>query len=139
MHLSQLNKPLILVSALILSACLTPGEAPVITLQSGNFSVEILTHEGLLKQGTNEIQLHVLKGQESVSFEGEHLVFTMPHTGGKGYMEKTVDFSEPSVRGLRDGQVVFDMPGRWKGQLHIEVPDDIIALTFEVDVVEALQ
>ncbi len=138
MRLSQFYKQVMLVLTLILSACVTPEEAPVVTLQSDKFTVEILTPEGVFKHGKNNIKLHVITGEESVSFEGAHLVFTMPHAGGESYMEIPVDFSEPSVPGLRAGQVEFDMPGLWKGQLHIEVPDDIIALTFEVDVVETL-
>ncbi len=118
------------------SSCRSPEPAPVATLRHGMFEVEILAPEGILKQGPNDIQLRVRKGSKCVSFEGEHLVFTMPYTGGKSYREETVDFAEPSVPGLRDGRVTFDMPGWWKGQLHVEVPDDIITLTFEVDVVE---
>ncbi len=121
------------------SGCKKAELAPVTTLHQGLFQVEILAAEGVLKQGPNDIQLQVKEDQKHVSIKGEHLVFTMPHTGGQSYMEKSVDFNEPLELGLRDGQVTFDMPGRWKGQLHIEVPDDLIALTFEVDVVESFQ
>lgn len=117
---------------LLISGCAQEEMAPVHTVNSGSYQIEIHAPGGILKSGENPITLSASENGQPVDITEAELMFFMPQMGAMPYMETHGQFASSAS----DGSINFSMGGSWNGELQVTTPDGPVAGTFQLHVEE---
>lgn len=105
-----------------LSNC-TRSLEPVITVTSGNVSVVLASEGGLLKSGSNKIELRLHSGAPQ-RIENPSLLLYMPAMGTMPEMRSKADLSPSGPPGHFKGNIDLGMKGTWQGLVEFSAGQD---------------
>ncbi|MGH9871859.1 MAG: FixH family protein [Pyrinomonadaceae bacterium] len=130
----------LLAIALLVAACKPktdstgkPAGEVVKSVKVENLTVTLLTTNGQLKQGDQELTLAFSDPLgKSVDVGAVSLNFHMPAMGGMAAMNDGVTFTTTDTPGVYRGKVNIGMAGEWQAQLAYEGPAGKGKTTFSV-------
>ena len=112
-----------------------PAGEVVKSLKVENLTANLLTSNGQLKQGEQELTLAFNDASgKSVDVGAVSLIFHMPQMGGMAAMNDAVAFTTTDTPGVYRGKVNIGMSGEWQAQLAFEGPAGKGKATFNVTV-----
>lgn len=122
---------------LLLSLVLNPSEvpAPVRTIWSDPYQIEILTPGGVFRQGDNVVQVRAWRGGRPVEIHHGRLGLSMLWLDPKPHMHAQARLSSYASPSTLEGRLHFNMDGIWNGRVQIDTPTATVTGTFRTEVV----
>lgn len=127
---------LALLFLLALVVCPSEDPAPVWTLRSDPYQIEILTPGGVFRQGNNVVQVRAWRGGQPVEIRHGRLGLSMLWMDPKPHMHAQAHLSQHASHSALEGRLHFNMDGIWNGRVQVETPTETVAGTFRIEVVE---
>lgn len=117
-----------------LTGCSSADPKPIHSFTSGAYTVEVLTPDGILKSGDNQILIQVISEGAFLPISSGELMFSMPAMGSMPYMERQTIFSSGSGQNELSGVLKFEMGGSWTGHVQVEAEGNMLTSSFPMRV-----
>lgn len=136
-HVSIRRRPLWpLALFFLLVSCDGERQAPVRTVSSDAYRVEILTPGGVFREGRNEVTIRAWHDEQPVAIHNGQFDFFMPWLDMQPHMRAHTCLSGSTSSKALTGRLHFAMDGIWDGRFEVITEAGPVRGALRIEVVE---